>query len=96
MTELQVASGARQAIEEYRRRMQLATLARRRRDTGDRTLALAHDRYVNKRGILSDWDLAYRAWLQSEIDYWNVDAEQKNAIIGLFYASGSLGTLLQP
>jgi multidrug efflux pump subunit AcrB/outer membrane protein TolC len=91
LTELQVASGVRQAIEEYSRTMQLASLARRRRDTGDRTLRLAHDRYINKGGILSEWDQAYRAWLQSLIDYWNVDAEQKNAVIGLLYASGSLG-----
>jgi CzcA family heavy metal efflux pump len=90
LTDLQIASGVRQAIEEYRRTMQLANLAQKRRDTGDRTLKLAHDRYVSKGGILSEWDQAYRAWLQSEIDYWNVDAEQKNAVIGLYYASGSL------
>jgi outer membrane protein TolC len=94
LTDLKVASGVRQANGEYRRTMQLADLARRRRDTGDRTLKLAHDRYVSKGGILSEWDQAYRAWLQSEIDYWNVDAEEKGAVVGLYYAAGSLGSFV--
>ncbi len=96
LTGLRVTWEVRGAIEEYRRTMQLANLARKRRDTGDRTLVLAHNRYASKGGILSEWDLAYRAWLQSELDYWDVDAEQKNAIIGLYHVAGALPRALQP
>ncbi len=93
---LRVTWEVRGAIEEYRRTVQLASLARRRRDTGDQTLVLARNRYSSKGGILSEWDLAYRAWLQSELDYWNVDAEQKNAIVGLYHAAGTLPSVVQP
>lgn len=85
-----VAFEVRQAIEEGRRTAELARITRERRDKGASTLALARTRFCNKGGILSDWDLAYRAWLQAEIDYWNLDAERKSAIIWLYYATGTL------
>ncbi|MGI8569916.1 MAG: hypothetical protein ACR2KT_13070 [Methylocella sp.] len=56
-----------------------------------RTLDLAHTRYSQRGGILAEWDQAYRAWLQSEIDYWNLDSEKKRAVIELYYATGMLG-----
>ena len=67
----------------------------KRRDVAVKTLDLAHKRYLGKSGILSEWDRAYRAWLESELTYANLDAERKNAVVELDYATGELKCLLQ-
>ncbi len=96
LAEQQVASEVRQAMEEHKRTAEVAGITRRRRDTAIRTLSLARARYLAKGGIFSEWEQAYRAWLQSEIDYWSLDAERKSAVVGLYFATGTLGGSSQP
>ncbi len=90
LAEQTIASEVRQASVESRRVSELTDITKKRRDKAASTLSLARRRYLNKGGILSEWEQAYRAWLQAEIDYWNLEADRKRALIAVRYVTGTL------
>ncbi|HLB42971.1 MAG TPA: hypothetical protein VJN02_09040 [Gammaproteobacteria bacterium] len=54
-----------------------------RRREAKQALQLAQHRYLTKSGLLVEWEETYRAWLASEINYWDLDYAHKNALIQL-------------
>lgn len=86
----QIRAEVERMFREYRRTQLLTPILAARRKEATRALSLAVQRYTTKSGLLSEWDQAYRAWVQSELAYWNLDFEHKLAAAGLQLATGDL------
>jgi len=84
----EVAAEIGQALNNYRRMQLLTPVIAQRRKTASHALKLARERYMTRSGILSEWDQAYRAWLQSELAYWNLEYEHRLVASELNFAAG--------
>lgn len=75
----QIIAEVKQAYRNYRKTGDLLSVAGRRRSEAQEALRLARERYLNKSGILADWDHAYRAWAEGQVNYWKVDFDHRMA-----------------
>lgn len=84
----QVSAEVQEAWIEYNRSKQLFLQARERRKLSNKALDLAQRRYLAKNGLLVEWEEAFRTWMVSEINYWDLGFAQQKAMTQLHYSTG--------
>ena len=88
----QIHSQVTQALLEYQRTKLLFNQAKEKLQLASKALQLAQRRYLNKNGLLVEWEEAYRVWLSSEISYADLGFAQKKAVTQLKFVTGTLNT----
>ncbi len=88
----EIKSEINEARIEYDRTEKLIPLLLNQRMEAARALKLARSRYLKKSGQLSEWDQSYRAWLQGEHVYWNLQFEHDVATLVLKIVTGELSS----
>jgi outer membrane protein TolC len=86
----QIVSEVNQAYRGYQKTRMLLALSKTRRTEANQALRLAKERYLNKSGILADWDQAWRAWSESEVVYWKLIFAYQMSVAELRMALGEI------